>query len=409
MSINIGRDWWNNWSPALRTTGKLNTKFSIPAFNLASGPRNKAIYFSSQNESVLSATSVVGSSYSLSSNFTIEMWIKPLAAADSFRRVLFENRRNINADYQIQLSIYLQRLEIQVLKSSVIVTQSSTTVVPHGQWSHVAAVFDGVNGTLTVIVNGIVASAPVAITAPLDSATGNIYSVRLGGTPPTDHFIGYMDEVRVYDIVRSTEDIYQQRFAPRAIDQTGLLYYFKFDEVATSSLVEYKNAIDESIVIGTELSEIEQVDGYPLKFGASFIVGQLEIDLGVKSSLKFPIKAPTGSNFCLVVRWEDDDGEIQRRKLFSAGGLEDIAPDPAKYKGEALNAPYYLEIWNIDGTERAILEEDLVLYTSRTTDPETSIDHEKTEEDIAPTVNSDLAEPLPLVSSPYEFNDTIEF
>jgi hypothetical protein len=102
----------------------------------------------------------------------------------------------------------------------------STGIVPQNTWTHVAVSLNA--GTLTFYINGI-ASGTAAVTFSQDDQPMNI-----GRQQPTfcvcNHFNGTMDELRLWNVVRTPNQILTNMNRTIPINSAGLAAYYKFDE-----------------------------------------------------------------------------------------------------------------------------------------------------------------------------------
>jgi hypothetical protein len=102
----------------------------------------------------------------------------------------------------------------------------STGIVPQNTWTHVAVSLNA--GTLTFYINGV-ASGTAAVTFSQDNQPMNI-----GRQQPTfcvcNHFNGTMDELRLWNVVRTPNQILTNMNRTIPINSAGLAAYYKFDE-----------------------------------------------------------------------------------------------------------------------------------------------------------------------------------
>ena len=104
---------------------------------------------------------------------------------------------------------------------------NSTSVIPPNTWTHVAVTFDGsekkfyIDGALdaTATYSGSVA------TSGLSAVIG-----RQGQNSNTGYFDGLLDEVRVWNVVRSTAEIQATMDSTLIGDETGLVGYWRFEQ-----------------------------------------------------------------------------------------------------------------------------------------------------------------------------------
>lgn len=99
---------------------------------------------------------------------------------------------------------------------------SAAGSLPAGQWSHVALVYDGVNGSKTIYINGAEAATT---TAPVDIewTSGGIWNIGDDPCCGGREWAGLMDDVAIYNTFLSASDIstiYNNGLAGIALDGT---------------------------------------------------------------------------------------------------------------------------------------------------------------------------------------------
>jgi Concanavalin A-like lectin/glucanases superfamily len=103
-------------------------------------------------------------------------------------------------------------------------TLEGTSSVITGRWVHVASTRRAETGELTLVVNGILEASAVSsnrssLTAP--------YAITFGGHSPVRGFIGLIDEVRIWNVVRSPEQIAAGMRQRLLGDEPGLVGYYR--------------------------------------------------------------------------------------------------------------------------------------------------------------------------------------
>ncbi|MES2777988.1 MAG: FG-GAP-like repeat-containing protein [Bacteroidota bacterium] len=101
-----------------------------------------------------------------------------------------------------------------------------------GQWHHVAVTFDGFNREIYLDGIGIAHDQP-------NNGTHNVPatdSLTIGVTNRTEFFDGQMDEVRIWNIVRTDPEIKAGLKGSVPTNSPGLISYFKMDEVAGNTI-----------------------------------------------------------------------------------------------------------------------------------------------------------------------------
>jgi len=198
-----------------------------------------AVSFSQTNSSYISVPD--SDSLDLTSALTIEAWIKPdgggewalicgkqyswsdtnpwyayrlcAASANSGeqgfpRKITF----NISPEYSYEVGV------------------TSDTVVQNNLWTHVAGVYDG--SSMKIYINGILEK--------IVPQTGNIsvsnYPLFIGKAPwtPYNNYNGQIDEVRIWNVARTADEIYTNMHKRLAGNETGLAGYWAFDETEGS-------------------------------------------------------------------------------------------------------------------------------------------------------------------------------
>jgi hypothetical protein len=163
-------------------------------------------------------------------DFTIEAWIKTKAskAGSNF----WEGNGLIYADApgdanDFGSSILNDRFAFGIGNPNI--TLQSATRVTTGEWVHVATTRNQFTGLVQILVNGTVESAGgfAGPMVPLDSQS----IVNIGAnTIDNRYFAGTIDEVRVWNVVRTPAEIAATMHARLTGKENGLVAYFRFDE-----------------------------------------------------------------------------------------------------------------------------------------------------------------------------------
>jgi subtilisin-like proprotein convertase family protein len=88
------------------------------------------------------------------------------------------------------------------------------TTISTGSWYHVAVTWSGAPGnyTLTFYVNGALSGAPVTNTGTFSDATDSLTIGSIRAAFSNKGFLGYIDEVKIWNVVRTQAQIAQSRF-----------------------------------------------------------------------------------------------------------------------------------------------------------------------------------------------------
>jgi len=127
-------------------------------------------------------------------------------------------------------------------------TLESNTQVTTGQWVHVAATRDMAAGQARVFVNGVDEGS---VTTTQKGSLTDQATLYLGCTlNDQNHFIGQMDEVRIWNVVRTEAEIaatMRQRLTGR---EPRLVAYWRFDDRGGLTAVDSSPAKADATIAG---------------------------------------------------------------------------------------------------------------------------------------------------------------
>jgi len=106
--------------------------------------------------------------------------------------------------------------------------QLSGTSVVVGQWTHLAATYDGT--TFRFYVNGILANSQIGSFSQNLSQPLRIGAGRTENPSPQFYFNGAVDEVRIWNIVRSLTQINDTKSINITVPESGLVSYYQFED-----------------------------------------------------------------------------------------------------------------------------------------------------------------------------------
>ncbi|MBN8490904.1 MAG: LEPR-XLL domain-containing protein, partial [Burkholderiales bacterium] len=141
-------------------------------------------------------------------------------------------------------------------------------------WTHVAFVYDGAVGR--VYANGELVHEAAATGAIGDTASGQnrlqIGSRQVGG----QRFEGQIDEVRVWSVARSADEIDAAFDQTVAADAPGLAGYWRFDE-ATGTLLDDSSAANNDGTLAGAFPTETQLFGFDAVAGQRFFFDSLQL------------------------------------------------------------------------------------------------------------------------------------
>ncbi len=167
------------------------------------------------------------SSYNFTSNITIEAWVKP-GATMQYGGILSSGTANTSTVY---FELYMTPsggLTFWFYSGAGRTNACTVNPLTAGAWYHVAVTYDGAH--VTFYVNGVQAGAQVAQTNVLVPPSGG--TVRIGNTEETgdNYFKGVIDDVRLWNVVRTQADIAAFKDQELVGNESGLIGYWKLDE-----------------------------------------------------------------------------------------------------------------------------------------------------------------------------------
>lgn len=182
---------------------------------------NNALNFVQANSQYITVPH--SASINLTSSFTMEVWVNY-----SGKNATIVDKGNYDFLWQLNANADINGNTNQMgfFSLSTGTWSYSSGAVPQNTWTHVAITLNA--GTLTFYTNGV-ASGTASVTIGQDNQPMNI-----GRQQPTycvcNHFNGTMDELRMWNIVRTPAEILTNMNATVPTNSVGLVAYYKFDE-----------------------------------------------------------------------------------------------------------------------------------------------------------------------------------
>ncbi len=414
MSATGNDQYWQSLRP-LRKVGKLRGIIDLPVFSAECGEPKGCIRITNDDQAITTDNDGTPTAWpDYPNTFTIECWVK----ADYFQGaegsnvpgnptktiLSVEHIGTTGRQYAILCDCNGQVL---VDYTTIINDEDSLRFTGYrlsvDTWTHIAVVYNTVTTSIKTYINGILVDTYTnANVSTLVSNNGFMYIGKdIAGTYPS--WRGYIDEIRLWNAARSADDILRCYRSPRdksgSVDTT-LTRYIKFD---VYPFIDQINGYVYSSLTAPDESVFVDDDGYPFRYGSSFIAGQFPLDTNRAFSFKYPVTPPTNCNFVPVVSWEDAAGLVHRYKLWELDGFI-YNPNFPLYTGQKiLETEAFIEIWNIDGNHTvdntSIIELETSILSIVTNPNSVTPDTNATL-----TIDTALAEPIPLTNFPLEFN-----
>jgi hypothetical protein len=195
----------------------------------------------------LSGNSHITVTRPVAADFTLEAWIKTSSSlsgtsASQGRGVLFADASGSNNDFAT--SVLTNRFAFSVGNPDI--TIQSMSNVATGQWVHVAATRQESTGQIQVFVNGTLESTGTSGNrGPLDNPTTLLIG---GGSVAANDFIGQIDEVRAWNVVRTAQQITATMHQRLTGAESGLVAYWRMDE---PGVVPDSSGANNGVVVGS--------------------------------------------------------------------------------------------------------------------------------------------------------------
>lgn len=171
----------------------------------------------------------------LEDDLTLEAWIKTTASLNGTQH--FQGRGVIDADVigganQDDFSATVLNGRFAFGVGAPDITIQGSTAVNDDQWVHVAATRRGSTGEMALFVNGELEASG---TSPNENPLVDPETIAIGGGSLVRNFIGLIDEVRLWSVVRSPADIRANLHEVTSPDEPGLVAYYRFEEGGTAA------------------------------------------------------------------------------------------------------------------------------------------------------------------------------
>ena len=136
---------------------------------------------------------------SLSSEYTIETWVKPSSTAVN-QRVVWKWVSGTGG-YSITLGNFIP---ICTAANTASATRAASNTLSLNEWNHIACVYSSKYKSIDVYINGELNNGTLTGTAPASMTSSN---TNLTISSTSNPFLGFIDEIRISNIARTPEEI----------------------------------------------------------------------------------------------------------------------------------------------------------------------------------------------------------
>ena len=123
----------------------------------------------------------------------------------------------------------------------------SVSTVNDGNWHHVAVTHNQGTFEVNIYVDGILETTTSSTTYHSAMAYDRLGGSYTDGTATADFFQGQLDEIRIWDNVRTVGDIQSGLYAPLSGSEAGLMAYYRFDETSGTVLPDLAGLNDGTL------------------------------------------------------------------------------------------------------------------------------------------------------------------
>src|SRR5512140_2606953 len=161
------------------------------------------------------------------SQLTIEAWVNVASAVCGTILSRGDGSTGATTDYIFQIGNNGTTCETRLSLFGVNAWDSSTSAIPLGTWTHVAVTFDGANKQF--YINGVLDRTAPRNGSLFHSTTAMFIGVQ-GATCFCTPFNGTIDELRLWNTVRTQAQIQQNMRLSLTGTEAGLVAYYRMNE-----------------------------------------------------------------------------------------------------------------------------------------------------------------------------------
>lgn len=229
----------------------------VSAFVISSHAQtNYALSFSPAGNSYINVSD--NSSLLLADNFTLEAWVY---LQNSANETIIDK-----GDHGFLFQVFPNSNTGLGLYNPATNWIYSAGTVPQNQWVHVAVTFSNSTNGVKFYLNGVLLSQHT----PVAALTTTAGPVNIGRQSPStcscNNFQSTMDELRIWNTVRSQAQLKQYMFKPPDIGASGLVAYYKFNE--GSSITVTNSCTNTTGIDGTFVNSLTWTAS-PVQFAAN--------------------------------------------------------------------------------------------------------------------------------------------
>jgi hypothetical protein len=184
-------------------------------------------------------------------SWTIEAWFKdqtPGGYNHPFQKIVAKADETMTSEAPYFLVVGNNELRAGVQHNYIYrFASASLTTTTANAWHHAAATLDATTNTVTLYLDGV----QVAQTVVFELSTGNTIPVSIGrGGNAGYYFNGKIDDVRIWNVVRTGAQIAASYSTEFTSAPAGLVANWKFDEATGTNAADSTAAPDDATLFG---------------------------------------------------------------------------------------------------------------------------------------------------------------
>ncbi|HEX2788535.1 MAG TPA: LamG-like jellyroll fold domain-containing protein [Ignavibacteria bacterium] len=208
-----------------------------------------------------------GANLSITGSFTLECWVRPTNISSPANQILFQKRLGSG---QTGYGIYAATGGRPAVRTNQTTRLTAPDSIKNNVWNHVAATYDASTGTFVIYLNGV-QSATVTVANATPAADTD--SLRIGAGFNAV-YAGLMDEIRIWNVVRTQSEIVQTMRIPLGVTgglYPGLVVVYRANTVTGGSGIEPINGYTAHLRGGCTFADIGSNPGSPMAFNTAII------------------------------------------------------------------------------------------------------------------------------------------
>ncbi|WP_158498798.1 LamG-like jellyroll fold domain-containing protein [Magnetospira sp. QH-2] len=185
---------------------------------------------------------------SLTGALTVEAWIRPDSLSGDAQTILGNDEMALQLDGGL--------LNFTLNAEGLDYTIASNGALSEGEWIHIAGVYDGTSGDMSLYINGI---AQDQTATPGTSVDIGGQALEVGGLGGASLFQGAVEEVRLWNDVRSESEIQDTMGRQLNGDEADLAGYWNFNEGGGTTVADGTgNGHDGTVTGGAKFTNLSQ-------------------------------------------------------------------------------------------------------------------------------------------------------